>query len=633
MIGLSFAVDLVGNSEIKNKCTQAFKSSTSDAELHSEILLEGNSYILGSTKRDQYPIEVFDSEDFNIVLEGKIYNRKPIGQQLVSLAKDLFSDEKNASEVLASWLPKTDGEFIVFILNKPSNRIIIFNDILARLPAYYSSGDQFIVSRNYRFTSSFVEKKEIDRMAVAQNLLFGFFLENQTYRKNVFRLEPASLLCVDIDAKSVDKEIVFQYNFDSKKHANKSTKENAKELAKLFSEAVIRRTDENNQTIVSLSGGLDSRSISSVLKASNSPFRAVSWRDYQNAAGLDVHVAEEVSKVLGIDWECVDLGPATGKDMLGILKKKNGMSRLQIAHLTTHFENLKKRYGPNITYFTGNGGDRLVHDLRPLKAVRTINGLADYVISVRGLLPLDLVVEMTKVPRDEIVSAVKETLLSYPEKSLKQKLVHFLMYEEDIKRYFEGEDRQRIFFWPGTPFYSPDFYNYIMNCPDNQKKRLYLYTSMLANLNLSVLGVGYAWNRTTGVDSIKKCSSIAFQLGQTINSWPNPVRFLFKQIKKLLAVGKAEPQVEYYTYSEDLVKCINEQLKNTKVSRYFAIQDAEYLIEQCSKCHFDPLPSLFTAISAVEYLLCDKSTIENYMESNLDVYNVGQRVLNFQFDK
>jgi hypothetical protein len=173
-----------------------------------------------------------------------------------------------------------------------------------------------------------------------------------------------------------------------------------------------------------------------------------------------------------------------------------------------------------------------------------------------------------------------------------------------------------------------------MNCPDNQKKRLHLYTSMIANLNSSLLEVGYAWNRTTGTASIENLSSSHHQLWLTINSWPNPVRFLYKQMKKLLALlNKAEPQVEYYPPSEDLIKCINEQLKNPKVSEYFAVQDAEYLIEQCSKCHFFPMPSLFTAISAVEYLLCDKSTVENYMESDLDIYNVGCEVLNFQFDE
>jgi asparagine synthase (glutamine-hydrolysing) len=52
-----------------------------------------------------------------------------------------------------------------------------------------------------------------------------------------------------------------------------------------------------------------------------------------------------------------------------------------------------------------------------------------------------------------------------------------------MKWLFEGEDRNRFYFWSGSPFYSIQFFTYAMNCPDSQKSRYLLYRRVLEELS------------------------------------------------------------------------------------------------------------------------------------------------------
>ena len=176
MLGLSFICNLGGDlKDKKAQYTQSLDTIVCNSEYKSRVLFEDKASILSCTKHDQYPIEVFSNKDFYVCLEGKIYNGKPIDKQLYDLARDLFDNPETAKEKLASWLIETDGDFIVFMLHKPTSRVIIFNDILSRLPVYFhSSGEQFMLSRNFRLISHLMNEKEFDRMAIAQNLLFGY---------------------------------------------------------------------------------------------------------------------------------------------------------------------------------------------------------------------------------------------------------------------------------------------------------------------------------------------------------------------------------------------------------------------------------------------------------------------------
>jgi len=92
------------------------------------------------------------------------------------------------------------------------------------------------------------------------------------------------------------------------------------------------------------------------------------------------------------------------------------------------------------------------------------------------------VAQITGLSVDAIRRSVRDRLRLYPETDPASKYVHFLVYERGVNFLFEGEDRNRFFFWSTTPFYSIDFFRYAMNCPPEQKTRYNLYRSFLTEL-------------------------------------------------------------------------------------------------------------------------------------------------------
>ena len=208
-------------------------------EYYVQALLSEQDYNLSCVKYDNYPVTVFENDEFYVCLEGRIYEREQesLSNRLFLVAERLFS-QKNAKEFLAAWLLETAGEFVVFMKHKPSGRLLIFNDIFSRLPIYYYQSDGLlIISRDYHFVSEQIDNKEFDKMAIAQRLLFGFCLGNRTSLKFVEHLAPSTLIMIDMQNSSLQKDVVHVFNFEIKKNKGKSVKQNARQLVPLYIEA------------------------------------------------------------------------------------------------------------------------------------------------------------------------------------------------------------------------------------------------------------------------------------------------------------------------------------------------------------------------------------------------------------
>src|SRR5262245_7678367 len=153
MPGLNFACDLRGHSPDKTSC---YRKSL-DALLHTDdyrkkVLLDGKFYFLGCTFYPEYPYLMFEDDDFHYYLEGQIYAvDSTLKVELNRLAQSIFHNCADRTHI-TEWLLNTDGDFIIFILHKKSNRLAILNDALGRLPLYYfATEDELLVSRELRF--------------------------------------------------------------------------------------------------------------------------------------------------------------------------------------------------------------------------------------------------------------------------------------------------------------------------------------------------------------------------------------------------------------------------------------------------------------------------------------------------
>src|SRR5574338_176374 len=215
-----------------------------------------------------YPFTVFKDENWIVVVEGMIYNLSngELKKNCALLADKFVNDDKYLDEV-NQFADQCDGDFIVQIFDKKSGKYLVFNDYLARLPLYYSFGNEILtISRDIKTNLEFVSKINIDLTAVTEFLMLSYTFGDKTYFKDIKRLEPYQILIVENiknpQKYSVKNTCSISYN-RTKFNLNK-----IEILKKLTDQFLIdyknRLTTLRNKeydVISAMSGGFDSRAV------------------------------------------------------------------------------------------------------------------------------------------------------------------------------------------------------------------------------------------------------------------------------------------------------------------------------------------------------------------------------------
>jgi asparagine synthase (glutamine-hydrolysing) len=243
-----------------------------------------------------------------------------------------------------------------------------------------------------------------------------------------------------------------------------------------------------------------------------------------------------VAEILGVEWQVFHLPPPRGKDLMRLLRLKGGTNDLRMSFILPFFQLLLEKFGPGLTYFTGDGGGDTLRDSRPYRRLGTSEALLEYIIERDQVWPLDQVAALTNLPATEIKAELFERLASYPEKSPERQYRHFSCFEMVTKMYNEGEDRNRQFFWSVTPFYSPDFFSYAMSSPDNDKRECLLYQEFLTQLHPGVAQLDYA-NWQAPLSSLK--FALLYRLRGLTRRRPELVRRLRKLLGLYDRIGPA----------------------------------------------------------------------------------------------
>lgn len=615
MPGINFIVDFKGHlDDKKSEIIQAQKLLMHTDQYSYKTLLSDMNFYIGFAKYDDYPITIFENNHFFVCIEGKIYNKDncTIQREIDELAENIFSDSADAKGSIKNWLLDSDGDYIILILNKITKNVVIFNDALGRLPLYFYENDtQLFVSREITFITSFIEKIEFDNIAIAEYLLFGYPLGEKTLLKNISRLQPATLIMINPLKSIIEIDNIHTFNFENKKHRRKSLKNNADQLNKLFLESCKNRANsiDNCKNVVSLSGGLDSRAVSAGLQKCRIAFSGATFLEkFGRIAESDARVAEQIANVLNIDWKLFQLDPPKGKDHLKLLRMKNGLNYLGMSYILPFFDKISETYGSRVIYFTGDEGNKVFHDLTPTKKIKNLDELVDEIIQRNFIFNLDDIEALIKVNKKEIKAEIKRHIERYPENDLKKKYVHSVFYENAFKWAFEGEDRNRFYFWSVAPFYSIHFFDYVMNCPDKQKKRQKLYRSFLLKLSPRVSAVT---NANWGVSIL----STKFYISSIKSSIENYIYYNLPQKVRDKIKEKMVGEYKKYECNQDFKNCLLEQITFCpSVLEYFSNIELRKFIEKGFS--LEQLYNLFTLISYIELIQCGHSSIEKYIESS-----------------
>ena len=568
------------------------------------LLVEKNLFV-GCNIYQNYPIKVFNKDNYFVVIEGKIYNKNEMyyEDEIIELAKN-FEDVDNDNE-LSKWLQNSDGDFIVFIYNSLTKNFYVFNDIFGRLPLYYKIiNGGIVVSRYLNFVNQISNKTDFDRISIAQFLMFGFMLNTRTMYENVHHLRPASLLMQHNNEIQVKN--IFKFNFQNRKYSERDSKENINNLTELFSTSCKSRFLNNKLNIVTLSGGLDSRLVASSVYKNNIPFSAVTFRHKNGSVIKDEQIAIQLSKLFNIEHKILEISPPSGSDVYTLLKLKEGMNSLFTSYLLPFYYQVKRLYGDDINFITGDNGDKLIFtlDKRPEK-FSNLDELANYIYAEHSLLNAEVIENICGVNKNKIIDEIKILLNTFPEDDLWQKYVHFKIMERPHKFAFQGEDRHRHFFWTLSPFWSFPFYNYIMNCSDISKKKHKLYAGLIHNFSPEAIQLPYS-NFKSSINSFK--GKIALSLLYYIYpKIPKKIKIKFK-----VGILGWNPKVNKDSI---IINCIKEQLlKSNKVSNFINIENVSSL-EDIRKAS---LFNILTITSVIEKFYEENTSLNNYSDKEFN---------------
>lgn len=475
MPGITLIFDRSGNGFKKeNTVRESINKLSIHKDFTSERVFGNERIIVYLTSHEYYPVRIADNPLYYFIVEGRIYNysRSQTDNAIKNILEGLNNKQERISDIMGKFFKDADGDFLVFAINKKNGDFFLINDALSRLPVYIYETDKFSVLTREIGVAADLAGSVFDTYALTQYLITGYPWGDSTLFKNIKYLPGASVLVYSAERLKIVQ--YADYNFENVVPVD--AKEAAGNAADLFLSSVSNRIKDHQGYLLSLSGGLDSRAVLAACKKINMELPSASYLDFEKFSFPDVLVAEELASAFNSSLELIELSPAPGRYFSDLLKIKRGLNYLGMSFILGFFEHVRKR-SPN--YVTGDGGDKLFPDIRPERNLKSGNALLDYVLRHHGVFNL----KTASVISGLRVEVIKEYLIThfenYPEKSFNNKYIRFMNFERAGNWLFEGEDRNRYFFWSIAPFYSIHLFNYCTGIPGDLKSGYNFFRNFL----------------------------------------------------------------------------------------------------------------------------------------------------------
>ncbi|QWT85067.1 asparagine synthase (glutamine-hydrolyzing) [Chryseobacterium sp. PCH239] len=247
------------------------------------------------------------NEQIIITFNGEIYNFKKLRKELESLGHSFCSTSdtevilKAYQEWGSSTFAKLDGMFAVCIVDLISQKLILARDRVGMKPLFYHHSKEGMVwgSEIKALLKNQLVKAEINWNGVYTNFLFQTTLAPQTCFQNIFSLEPASFMTIDLKNQKITTEKFWRLPSQSEK--NISDEEAVKRIDELLSESISEQLYADVPVAVMMSGGIDS-----TLIASKSRYFSANVNTYTISYPFseeEVHNASLAARHFGISHE------------------------------------------------------------------------------------------------------------------------------------------------------------------------------------------------------------------------------------------------------------------------------------------------------------------------------------------
>ncbi len=238
--------------------------------------------IVDASKRGNQPTHSYSGR-FVMVYNGEIYNylelRKIIEQKFKKYKKKFSWKNSTDSEVLVNgieifgikkMLRMCEGMFAFSIWDKKENKLIIARDRIGEKPLYYGIQNNifFFTSDLLTFQKNKLFKFELNKIAASVFVKYGFIPTPLSIYKNVFKLEPSTILEVDKNLKvsrykyyDLKKQLFKKSIYKSNVEENNDKIDSANRLLQL---KITNMLSNDFKVGCFLSGGIDSALVASI---------------------------------------------------------------------------------------------------------------------------------------------------------------------------------------------------------------------------------------------------------------------------------------------------------------------------------------------------------------------------------
>lgn len=315
--------------------------------------------ILDLSEKGHQPM-ISDDEKITITFNGEIYNFKKLRKELESLGY-LFTSHSDTEVILKSYeewgtkmFARFDGMFAIALIDLDKNKAILARDRVGLKPLFYYKNHDVLVwaSEIKSILKNEYINPEIHWQGVYTNFLFQTTLAPETCFKDIFSLEPASFMTVDLNNFKITKE--FYWNFPYPKN-DISEEEAVSKVDKLLSESVEKQLYADVPVASMMSGGIDSTLIT---------VKSKPYKDSINAFTIAYPFSEDEVKNASLIAEKINIShhirKVSDEDVLNQLKEN-------IQHFEEPYSSLEvlmnaAEYAKNLGFkvvLSGNGADEL----------------------------------------------------------------------------------------------------------------------------------------------------------------------------------------------------------------------------------------------------------------------------------
>ena len=212
-----------------------------------------------------------DNEKITLTFNGEIYNFKKLRKELEDLGYS-FKSHSDTEVILKSYeewgtemFARFDGMFAIALVDLDKNKLILARDRVGLKPLFYYKNQEAILwaSEIKSLLKHEFLTPEINWRGVYTNFLFQTTLAPETCFKDIFSLEPASFMTVDLGNLQADKEFYWKF---PQANQNISEDEAAAKIDELLSESIQDQLFADVPVSSMMSGGIDSTLITAKAK-------------------------------------------------------------------------------------------------------------------------------------------------------------------------------------------------------------------------------------------------------------------------------------------------------------------------------------------------------------------------------